>query len=179
MLSLKCFFFFLFFDVSLNWATLCISRVVCPNFGHPSQTSTFTKHIFLQVKIALQQLRIDCLFSNYFSFRMFFLKSSSITHFCDTVCIIVFIVFIYSKSIYKLYILHIIRIRRYRQNYKSFIKFIIFMTFFLCKSTISDSFVTLTLIDILPLAYVFGHCLFLNFISEKVNWRMSKNGWRR
>ena len=26
------------------------SSVVCPNFGHPAQTSSFTKYKFLQVK---------------------------------------------------------------------------------------------------------------------------------
>ena len=30
--------------------------VVCPNFGHPALTSSFTKYKFKQVKIVLQQL---------------------------------------------------------------------------------------------------------------------------
>ena len=32
-----------------NWP-FCGYRVACPNFGHPAQTSSFTKYDFLQVK---------------------------------------------------------------------------------------------------------------------------------
>ena len=34
-------------------------RVVCPNFGHPVRTSTFTKYEFLQVKNSLATIEND------------------------------------------------------------------------------------------------------------------------
>ena len=52
------------------------------------------------------------------------------------------------------------------------------MTFFLCKSTISYTFVTIRLFDIMPPSYISGHPLFFNFISKKVIWGVSENGWR-
>ena len=57
-------------------------------------------------------------------------------------------------------------------------KNLIFDDIFPCKSTISYTFVTIRLFDIMPPSYISGHPLFFNFISKKVIWGVSENGWR-
>ena len=52
------------------------------------------------------------------------------------------------------------------------------MTFFLWKSTISSTFVTIRLFDIITPSYISGHPLFFNFISKKVIRGVSENGWK-
>ena len=51
----------------------CVGGVMCPNLGHPALSSSFTKTIFLQVKIVC-----NCQIKKNFSFRMV------IYHFCNT-----------------------------------------------------------------------------------------------
>ena len=57
-------------DLIIGYDSLEVQRVVCPTFRHPVLTSSFTKYRFLQVKIDLQQLWMDCQLWNCFSFWM-------------------------------------------------------------------------------------------------------------
>ena len=46
------------------------TRVVCPNFGHPALTSSFTKYNFLQVKTSYATIVNELSVLKLFSFRM-------------------------------------------------------------------------------------------------------------
>ena len=55
-----------------TWSKLqsCYYRVVCPNFGHPVLTSSFTKYRFLQVKNSLAKIVNGLSVLRLFQFRM-------------------------------------------------------------------------------------------------------------
>ena len=61
---------------------LSMIRVVCPNFGHPALTPSFTKYKFFWWKIVLQHLWMNFQFWNCFSFRMAICCFRSMTTAC-------------------------------------------------------------------------------------------------